>query len=1180
MCKGSINIISWNIESITEGKTKTLKTEDSNFLKILNDNHIVCLQETIKPVLVSGFKSFCNIRKGTAVNHGGICTLVRNDLSSGVSRVNNITESPDIIVLRCTKKVLLTERDIYVINVYVSPKNSSYAAKNNYEPFEELSRVLDCLAKREDGELILMGDFNSRIGVNKDFMCEDKSSDFLPIPNEVANCFSYNKRNSEDKLTNSYKNDFLDFVLGYKLIILNGRTIGDIYGRYTCIKWNGSSLIDYGIVSSDIVKSVTSFKVLSFTEHSDHKPIRLCIRSSIRSIITPNPQKLSHCPKRFMMSDEGKDSFVQSQNTSEHKELLEGIMLTQYDDAVELNKQVTNSLVKLADSCFKSTKPWRIKDNQRSEKPWFDRSCRDSKKELCKATRLVNNFSNSDFIRKKYYLAKKGHFRYLKHKRNKYMTNLNLNIESGKVLDWKAFKKLRTTNNQQQTFDSYDMANFQTFFSKLYSDNHSTLTAEQKNKLYNDAVNINNDSKRSTDIDEILNSDITSDEIDRSIAQLKTGKSSSDDLILNDMLKLLTCESKKVIQKLFNLCLHKGVYPWHNSIVTPLHKKGDPKNPDNYRAIAVGSCMGKLLSNILLERIVSYKNLECPDPPNQMGFTKGAQTIDHIFTIKTIMEKYKKLKKKVYCVFVDLKKAFDTVPRQALLFKLAHMGITGRIFNVVRNMYSSSTMQLKLGNLLSDKIDVNKGTEQGHTLSPEFFKCYLDDLSPLLAHKDVPELNNCLISHLLWADDLVLMGLSLKTAQHLFDVFATFCVTWGLEINLKKTSMVIFGKKSLKNNDEFIHIGDSVLETVDSYTYLGLKLHMSGSMNFAISDLCCKALRATYALRRYLDRKCVSVKATMQLFDSLIKPILMYGAAIWTPYLNVVKSVIDFAEITKPNEVNISSEAWQKVITALHKKLSSQTAEKLHLKHIKWVLGVHKYASNSACWNELGRVPLLGSFMKQTLSYLDRIENLPDEMLVKKAWLEQKELKLPWYTSAQRISSYSDGNKIETKFRATFSDVWKSHLESQSKLDFYRTVGEDLNAYPEDYLKSVKDFSHRSTLTKIRVSAHRLEIEAGRYKQLDRKDRLCRICDENQVEDESHFLVGCTALEVERSQLLALLDQDDGLGVPINPLLLACCFKQDFELQNSMFKDKHMRTIAKYVFLMYNKRKKILDSNI
>ena len=131
------------------------------------------------------------------------------------------------------------------------------------------------------------------------------------------------------------------------------------------------------------------------------------------------------------------------------------------------------------------------------------------------------------------------------------------------------------------------------------------------------------------------------------------------------------------------------------------------------------SCViGKIFSTILLGRLIKYRLKFNPDPPNQLGFTKNAQTYDHIFTMQTIASKYKKLKKCVYAVFVDFKKAFDSVCRQALSLKLAKSGITGNFYNVLRNMYSNSNAYIKLFGHISNKFKIKKGTEQGHPLSP------------------------------------------------------------------------------------------------------------------------------------------------------------------------------------------------------------------------------------------------------------------------------------------------------------------------------------------------------------------------------------------------------------------------------------------------------------------------------
>ena len=250
----------------------------------------------------------------------------------------------------------------------------------------------------------------------------------------------------------------------------------------------------------------------------------------------------------------------------------------------------------------------------------------------------------------------------------------------------------------------------------------------------------------------ILNNPITSSDLSKATKNLKKGKSCSSDSISNEMLQNLTPLCTKIVLKSFNHSLISGLYPWHTSIITPIYKSGNPFSPDNYRAIAVGSCMGKLFSSILLDRLLHFKNLYCPDPKEQLGFTKGAQTNDHVFTLKTIIDKYtKKNKVRLYACFVDLRKAFDTVCRDLLLHKISCLGITGNFFNCLSDMYKNSIARIKISKLLSPNINIDRGTEQGHPLSPDLFKLYIQDLSSLLqSTDDFPMLADVVISHLLY----------------------------------------------------------------------------------------------------------------------------------------------------------------------------------------------------------------------------------------------------------------------------------------------------------------------------------------------------------------------------------------------------------------------------------------------
>ena len=98
-------------------------------------------------------------------------------------------------------------------------------------------------------------------------------------------------------------------------------------------------------------------------------------------------------------------------------------------------------------------------------------------------------------------------------------------------------------------------------------------------------------------------------ELESSIAKLKNGKAVAEDGIMNEFLKNTSRLMRQTIVKVFNDCLNQGVYPWNVALITPIHKKGDKYDPDNYRAIAVGSNLGKLFAGVLFNRLLMYRNV-------------------------------------------------------------------------------------------------------------------------------------------------------------------------------------------------------------------------------------------------------------------------------------------------------------------------------------------------------------------------------------------------------------------------------------------------------------------------------------------------------------------------------------------------------------------------------------------
>ena len=156
-------------------------------------------------------------------------------------------------------------------------------------------------------------------------------------------------------------------------------------------------------------------------------------------------------------------------------------------------------------------------------------------------------------------------------------------------------------------------------------------------------------------------------------------------------------------------------------IIIPVHKQGNKLDVNNYRGITFSSCLGKLFCHIINDRISKELESKSFIKPEQAGFRENHRTSDHIFVLKTIVDKYvlnSKTGSKLFACFIDLKKAFDTVWHDGLFLKLQKAGICGKIYNIVKSMYDGSQSRVKCKQLMSDPVDITKGVHQGNVLSP------------------------------------------------------------------------------------------------------------------------------------------------------------------------------------------------------------------------------------------------------------------------------------------------------------------------------------------------------------------------------------------------------------------------------------------------------------------------------
>ena len=210
----------------------------------------------------------------------------------------------------------------------------------------------------------------------------------------------------------------------------------------------------------------------------------------------------------------------------------------------------------------------------------------------------------------------------------------------------------------------------------------------------------------------------------------------------------------------------------------------------------INSCLGKVFNTIINNRLVKClcdNNKICNE---QIGFKKKAWTSDHLFVMNVLLQKYTKC-------FVDIKKAYDSVWRRSLMLKILKTGIQGNMFKLIENMYSGGgggLSSIKIDGHLSKNFECDTGVRQGDVLSPNLFNVFVNDLPTKTQY--TPVINKRPVSCLMYADDLVIMSLSIDDLQVQVNNLNEYCIEWGLD-DQTKNSLTAWLPQYLKTTTKY-----------------------------------------------------------------------------------------------------------------------------------------------------------------------------------------------------------------------------------------------------------------------------------------------------------------------------------------------------------------------------------------
>lgn len=553
------------------------------------------------------------------------------------------------------------------------------------------------------------------------------------------------------------------------------------------------------------------------------------------------------------------------------------------------NYVIEQLINRITESLQEHTDTINVPKNKRIIKPWMTTGVLRCIRNRNKLQKKVRHDPHNEILKISYkryrnfcnYLIKKL-------KRNYERNLLSKSIKNSKTL-WKNIKSI--TYSHRTKSDNTKLLSLK--LSPLESVNYTNqYFANLGKELAGDilkSLNIPNQLPRNvekTQLNSFTLLDTDYKEVHDVLFALKSESAPGWDNIPTKFLKLAHMEVIPVICHLANLCFTHSIFPKQLklSVVTPVFKNGDLYDVNNYRPISVLPSISKILERLINRRLISYLNKYELLSDSQYGFRSGRSTEDAVTALTTLITEQVDRGNKCVAVYLDLKKAFDTVCVPILVKKLENIGIRGGPLALFKDYLSNRTQKVKIGAYISNESNIDFGVPQGSVLGPTLFLIYINSLCEL-------KLNNAKIFS--YADDTAIV-FSNKTWDKLrtdvesgLSVVTQWLQSNLLTLNAQKTNYMCYTiYNSTQPPSDFnvtlIHPDTSKninLNKVSKIKYLGVQIDQRLSWFSQIDVLSARTRKLIWIFKNL--RHVASQELLNKIYIILGQSILNYCIPIW-----------------------------------------------------------------------------------------------------------------------------------------------------------------------------------------------------------------------------------------------------------------------------------------------------------
>lgn len=1172
--------------------------------------------------------------------HGGISVYVRRSsplhLAPGGLAVT--TDSHAGIVWLESRHYQLT-----VAICYFSPQSSAVYGSGVVHP-EPLVPLLNGLraAESKGHKHMVLGDLNIRIG--------RLSSDVphqLSVPPFMQACTLYTqlghlarvpaRRHSMDASVPDVgmAEALLEGLASVSSVVLNGRAPGDETGSHTCFSTTdagdirGFSVVDLACVSVSLFQLVERFTILPFrpSTSKDHCALYVDLRGVPPKYSCVQPGRRQRVV-RPVHAEVYKHAVRQAQRQFE--DLLaswrEGTM-----DVTQAMQQFTALLVSCAEGCCaQPTQPMGERPARRDQ-PWYDGECRSLAQALNVAWDawhtsrggLYGSQEGCPHARAALVEARHAYKRTCRDKKRQHDLRQQLDLLKTyfgpEQKDyWKVF-----FGACKLPIPLTDVSEWTAYFSALLGSPVppralSPAEAGLIRELYDVAPRGDQDHMA------VLNTDVSFEEAAACMAL--PGSKAADvfghtgELLLHagalervgDSEQPVCRPAIECMQWLLQSLLDSGRLPESMCIskLVPVPKSSQASaltNMDMYRGIAVSPVLSRAFDRLLNKRLESVTIGADLRAPTQCGFRPGHGTLDALFTIQHLIHAAQHRGDLLVAVFVDFKKAFDTVRRDLLLERCRELGIHGPFMAALVALYDRVAMQVSVGQDLGSVFATTSGTKQGSELSPLLFGLFIELLHELIKLKVPgagPIIGDMHVPDIMYADDVVLLASGQAAAQQLLDILEVFCTLFGMTVNLAphKTAAVVFRKPGTPVSRGFrlTYKGREVTRQ-PSYVYLGVVLHETRGLAGASDALAASGNKAMHAvLSRCRRAHLTQFDIKGRMFDLLVEPVLSYASHVWGPGC--------FHKLLK-------------------QKPFGTKAEQVHSSYLRIMTGSGKGVCLDVLYRDLHRLPVMYHWVKLAVRWWNRLSQAAGQAsqpMACAAWRADVALALSgckrcW--AGYLLDTLASMELLEANWRQLgLDDLLSKHWEEASVHDALMHLLHDrwvhladsdprsapsqgvakcthaAWVYPLDdvplsltranapaHTRLCLPFGVLRNLAQLRVGWSGLEVEQGRKRrpQVPRELRVCKLCTGERaplrwrrltllrsgslrpVEDLKHFVLECPAYDAYRTRCRAF-PADTGLRF------------NDPSCMHDIFQSEHQLALARTLLKMKAHRTELL----